>query len=388
MTRPSPQKTLPRGASRRASTPTTRLVRRTETRTPRGGARRLVALPAFRVGFVGTLGAAVALALVAGFQTVSLVATYVGVAYFFSLALEPVLRLLRGRGIRRGPAVALIFGFVVLVIAAVVLFVLPLVGRQLLTLVQQAPAAITRLTEQPWFVDVTGQFGLDASVEGLVQLATDYLRDPTRLASLGGGLVALGSGVVDAVVAIIVVLVLTIYLTATMPRVVDKAFQLLPASKAGQWRPVYAEMTESVGRFVVGQVALSVMNAILVFVLLLIFHVPGIALLTAIAFVGALIPIVGTVVAAVIIIAVALITSPPAGIAMIIFYLGYQPLESYVITPRVMARAVRVPGALVLIAVLAGGALGGVLGALVAVPVAASVTVLIDRIVVVRQRQR
>jgi predicted PurR-regulated permease PerM len=85
---------------------------------------------------------------------------------------------------------------------------------------------------------------------------------------------------------------------------------------------------------------------------------------------------------------VALITSPPAGIAMIIFYVGYQPLESYVITPRVMARAVRVPGALVLIAVLAGGALGGVLGALVAVPVAASVTVLIDRIVVVRQRQR
>ncbi|GAB2986217.1 hypothetical protein GCM10027282_27320 [Frigoribacterium salinisoli] len=352
-----------------------------------GGARRLVTLPAFRVGFVGTLGVGLALALIGAFQTISLVVTYVGVAYFLSLALEPVIEVLRRRRIRRPVAVALIFGVTVVLVAAAVLVVAPLVGNQLLSLVRQAPGAIQRLTQQPWVADVTAQFGLDASLEGLVNGATDFLRDPQHLASVGGGLVALGSGVVDGVVAVFAVLVLTIYLTATMPRVVRKAFKLVPASRADTWRPVYEEMTTSVGRFVVGQVTLAVINAVLVCVLLLVFDMPGVALLTVVAFIGALIPIVGTVVAAVIIIGVGLLTSPPAAIAMAIFYLGYQPLESYVLTPKVMARAVHVPGSLVLVAVLAGSALGGVLGALVAVPVAASATVLIDRIVVVRQRQ-
>ncbi|WP_460514025.1 AI-2E family transporter [Frigoribacterium salinisoli] len=379
--RPSRQVSVPRGRLGREN------PRQPRTVALQGGARRLVTLPAFRVGFVGTLGVGLALALIGAFQTISLVVTYVGVAYFLSLALEPVIEVLRRRRIRRPVAVALIFGVTVVLVAAAVLVVAPLVGNQLLSLVRQAPGAIQRLTQQPWVADVTAQFGLDASLEGLVNGATDFLRDPQHLASVGGGLVALGSGVVDGVVAVFAVLVLTIYLTATMPRVVRKAFKLVPASRADTWRPVYEEMTTSVGRFVVGQVTLAVINAVLVCVLLLVFDMPGVALLTVVAFIGALIPIVGTVVAAVIIIGVGLLTSPPAAIAMAIFYLGYQPLESYVLTPKVMARAVHVPGSLVLVAVLAGSALGGVLGALVAVPVAASATVLIDRIVVVRQRQ-
>ena len=378
--------------SRQAGVHRGRLGRETarQPRTPslQGGAKRLIALPSFRVGFVGTLGVGAALALLGAVQAISIVVTYVGVAYFLSLALEPVIDLLARHRIRRPAAVALIFGVAIVLVAAAVLVVAPLVGRQLLSLVQQAPGALTRLTQQPWFDDLTAQFGLDASVDGLLTAATDFLRDPEHLASLGGGLVALGSGVLDGVVAVFVVLVLTIYLTATMPRVVRKVFKLVPASRADAWRPVYDEMTQSVGRFVVGQVALAVVNAVLVLALLLIFDVPGVALLTAVAFVGALIPIVGTVVAAVVVIGVALLTSPPAAIAMIVFYVGYQPLESYVLTPKVMARAVHVPGSLVLVAVLAGSALGGVLGALVAVPVAASATVLVDRIVVVRQRQR
>jgi len=381
------------GSRARPRTRLTTRPREAEVRHPRtailqGGARRLVTVKAFRTGFLGALGVGVAIALLGAVQTISIVVTYVGVAYFLSLALEPVIDVFRRHRVKRSIAVTVVFGMTTALVVGAVVFVAPLVGRQLLSLVRQAPDALTRLTEEPWFADVTAQFGLDASVDGLLAGATDYLRDPQHLAALGGGLVAVGSGVIDGVVAVFVVLVLTIYLTATMPGVVRKAFQLVPASKASTWRPVYDEMTQSVGRFVVGQVLLAVMNAAFVLALLLIFQVPGVALLTAVAFVGALIPIAGTVVAAVIIIGIALITSPAAGIAMIVFYLGYQPLESYVLTPKVMARAVHVPGSLVLVAVLAGSALGGVLGALVAVPVAAAATVLVERIVIVRQRQR
>jgi predicted PurR-regulated permease PerM len=46
-----------------------------------------------------------------------------------------------------------------------------------------------------------------------------------------------------------------------------------------------------------------------------------------------------------------------------------------------------VPGAVVVIAALAGGALLGILGALIAIPVAASVLLIIDQVVVPRQNE-
>ena len=69
----------------------------------------------------------------------------------------------------------------------------------------------------------------------------------------------------------------------------------------------------------------------------------------------------------------------------IIYYLVYMQVESYVISPRIMRSAVSVPGAVVVIAALAGGSLLGVLGALVAIPVAASIMLIIRQVWVPRQ---
>ena len=61
---------------------------------------------------------------------------------------------------------------------------------------------------------------------------------------------------------------------------------------------------------------------------------------------------------------------------------------SYVISPRIMGRAVSVPGAVVVIAALAGGALLGLLGALVAIPVAASILIIYRQVVIPQQNER
>ena len=63
-------------------------------------------------------------------------------------------------------------------------------------------------------------------------------------------------------------------------------------------------------------------------------------------------------------------------------------IEAYVLSPRIMSRAVKVPGALVVVAALAGGALLGILGALVAIPIAAAVLLIIKQVVIPRQNER
>jgi predicted PurR-regulated permease PerM len=60
-------------------------------------------------------------------------------------------------------------------------------------------------------------------------------------------------------------------------------------------------------------------------------------------------------------------------------------VEAYLLNPRIMARAVKVPGVIVVIAALAGGTLLGVLGALIAIPVAAAVLIIVQQVVIPRQ---
>ncbi|MCT7085329.1 AI-2E family transporter, partial [Salmonella enterica subsp. enterica serovar Oranienburg] len=76
--------------------------------------------------------------------------------------------------------------------------------------------------------------------------------------------------------------------------------------------------------------------------------------------------------------------SPATALAAGIYYLLYMQLEAYVLSPRIMNRAVSVPGAVVVIAALAGGSLLGLLGALVAIPIAASILILFRQVLIPR----
>jgi len=100
-----------------------------------------------------------------------------------------------------------------------------------------------------------------------------------------------------------------------------------------------------------------------------------------------IIPLVGATLGAVIVVLVGLFQSWQIGVAIAVYYLLYQQIENYVIAPRIMARTVSVPGAVALIAALAGAALLGVLGALIAIPIAAAILLVIQEVTIPRQEQ-
>jgi len=90
-----------------------------------------------------------------------------------------------------------------------------------------------------------------------------------------------------------------------------------------------------------------------------------------------LIPLVGATLAAIIVVAVAFLHSPTAGIVMIVFFVLYQQFENHVLQPLVYHRTVALSPLVILISVLIGAELAGVLGALAAIPVAGAIQVLI-----------
>ncbi|MBN9180465.1 MAG: AI-2E family transporter, partial [Microbacterium sp.] len=151
------------------------------------------------------------------------------------------------------------------------------------------------------------------------------------------------------------------------------------------------QITDSVGYYVMGQVSLGIINGVLSAIFLSIIHAPFPAVLAVIAFFFSLIPLVGTLTGSVIIVLTCLIPglgSPTTALIAGIYYFIYMQVEAYVISPRIMNRAVSIPGAVVVIAALAGGSLLGLLGALIAIPVAASILILYRQVVIPRQNER
>ena len=82
-----------------------------------------------------------------------------------------------------------------------------------------------------------------------------------------------------------------------------------------------------------------------------------------------------------------LLAGPETALIICIYFLIYMQIEAYVLSPRIMNKAISIPGSIVVIAALAGGTLMGVLGALVAIPIAASIVLVVKQVVYPAQDQ-
>lgn len=348
----------------------------------------------FRVAFVATLGVGLGLLFIGSIQTLSTILLYVGTALFLSLGLDPIVAFLERRGMKRWLAVLITILGVLAVFAGIILIVLPVIIGQISELVTQIT---TTVREGKWDDVVAGaQEWLHQRFPALdVDAAWGYVQDwfgSLDVGSIGGGLIAAGASVIAGLTGAFIVLILTIYFTASTPNLKRAVYQLVPASKRERFIDLGEQITDSVGYYVMGQVSLGVINGVLSAIFLSIIGAPFPAVLAVIAFFFSLIPLVGTLTGSAIIVLLCFIPgiggSPTIGIIAAIYYLVYMQIEAYVLSPRIMNRAVSVPGAVVVIAALAGGSLLGLLGALIAIPVAASILIIYRQVVIPRQNER
>ena len=345
-----------------------------------------VRVNAFRIGFMGGIGVLVALLAGSLIGQLSTVLVYIGVALFIALGLDPLVTFLE-RYVPRWLAILAVVVTVLAAFAGVVFAVVPILIAQATNLVQNFPDIVENVSQLEWVQDLSKQFAGSFDVDHALQSVQSFVEDPGNLLSLGGGILAVGSGILSGLTGALIVLILMLYFLASMRGMKRMMYRFVPASRRQNYIAVSEEVTSSVGRYVVGQISQAGINGVLSLVFLLVIGAPLPVLLATFAFMGSLIPLVGTIGAAIVISLLCLFASPATALAAAIYYLVYMQVESYVISPRIMSRAVQVPGALVVIAAVAGATIGGVLGALVAVPVAASVIIIVQKVIYPRQEQ-
>ena len=350
--------------------------------------REFVVRSPFQLGFTVTLGVLVALLFGGMVGELSTIIMYVVAALFVALGLDPVVRWLERKGLKRSLGIAVVFGGFVLVIGGLLGIIIPMIANQVTQLIRSAPALFRDITHQPWFVDINQRFGEFIDFEGLLKMGQNLVSKPENWAQVAGGVWQAGIGIANGLTAALIVLILTLYFLASL-QVLKRAFySLVPRSGRSKVMDITEQVTKSVGGYISGMVVLAFINSVLGFIMMTIVGVPFAGLVAVGVFMLALIPLIGSVMATVLVSIVALFDSPTTALIAAAYYLIYMQIESYLLTPRVMNRVVSVPGSLVVIGALAGGTLLGLLGALISIPVTAMVLMIIKQVWVPRQELR
>jgi predicted PurR-regulated permease PerM len=310
----------------------------------------------------------------------ALPAFVIGLALAF--VLDPMVTALERRGVPRWGGVLLAFASVVAVIWALAAFAVAPLAQQTREFIARLPelgAAVGAIQHDldEWYrslpLSPEMRSALDVAIERAEAAFGTAIRD--FLGPAVGTLVRT-VGFIVGLVVIPVWLFFVLRDRERLPRVVAAA---VPAGWRADAGNVLAILARVGGRWVRGQLLLGVA--------IFLATVIGLTALTAVGFrefgsftlVLALIagvmewfPIIGPIVAAVPAILVGISISPAAAIAAAVLYLAIQQLENNLLVPKILGDAVELHPAVLIVALVVGGALFGIGGAILAAPVVAA----------------
>ena len=247
-------------------------------------------------------------------------------------------------------------------IAVVLLVVVPGTIAEIQQLVHRAPQIAQRISTAvpaaaPYMKTLAAQFGRAPQPGNLQQW-------------LSRGALA-GYYAIEAITALIFVLVIAIYLVIEGKQTLAWLFSFAPEGHREKLVRTVEESQPVLLAYMRGQLITSGASAVTTFATLALLHVPGALPMAILSFLGDLIPVVGFIVATIPAVLLALIVSPKAALITLAVRIAYQLYQDYILTPQVYGRAMRLSTLTVLMSIAVGGALAGPVGAILLLPVAA-----------------
>jgi predicted PurR-regulated permease PerM len=325
----------------------------------------------FRWGAYVSLGVLAVLAAAAAVYTTRAVLIRVLIALFVAISLDPAVRMLTRRGVRRGLAVLLIFLAAAGLVAAFLVSVIPAMVDQFQSLLHDFPGYLARLQDRSArFRVLSDRFHLTSQVQSLIASL------PGRL---GSGLLGITRRLFGALFSTLTVVVLAIYFMADLPRLRNGVLRLFPRAHRDRFGRIADVMVDKVGAYMIGNLLISLAAGLASFIVFAALGVPfAVPLALAVALFD-LIPMIGATLGAVAGVLVTLLATElwPDTVIVAVFFVAYQQLENYLIAPRILRSTVSLSAAAVLLAALIGGTALGLVGALMAIPVAAGLKVVL-----------
>jgi len=293
--------------------------------------------------------------------------TWVLVAIFLALALNPAVEAFERRGMRRGYASAMVFILALAAIVGLGFLVLPPLVRQVTDFIQAVPDLVDELTAG------RGPLGFlqrDYDIVGRIRSAIEE-NGVGGVLGVTAPAIAVAQSLFSVIIGSVAIAFLTYFMLLDGPRMVERFYAFLPADARPRWQRVGTEIYRTVGGYVTGNILISVIAGLAAMAALFVLGSSYSVALAVVVAILDLIPLAGATIAAVIVSAVVFVELGwVKGVIIVVFFLLYQQLENHVLQPIIYGRTVQLSPLIVLVSVLIGAELAGILGALAAIPVA------------------
>ena len=292
-------------------------------------------------------------------------------AYLLDIPVERMAR----RRLPRWLSVLIVYAvFAVLFVQFIRLVVRPL-GEEISTFVREFPLFMAQVTDLYQHLDLPPAVreAIDNWLAGLSTGVGDF--DPGSLLPVVTGI----AGVLGSIVGYVIIPVWVFYLIKDRPALVATAEESLPVEWRADVRAVAGLVLRVFGQWMRGQLFLGFVVGVATFIGLEILGVlvdpvfgRYAVLLSVIAGVLELLPIIGPIIAAIPAVLLALTGGIDAVIAALVLYVLVQQVENNVLVPKIQGDAVELHPSVVMLALVMGGAVAGLIGAILALPITAA----------------
>lgn len=282
------------------------------------------------------------------------------------------------------------------IVSLLIWVIIPDIIETITYLAEKLPSFV--VTARDWAESLLQKFNLaekglpDIKIDwsALAKTATDWLSGYSG--KIVGDAVGITTSVFSGLFDTVFSIVISVYILAQKEKIGRFVKRLINAFVPEKITQVIYHISfktyECFSRFIGGQLIESLILGVLCYIGMLIFGMPNALVISVLICVTSLVPIVGATVGVIIGFLLIVISNPIKALFFVLFVLILQQIEGNLIYPKVVGKAVGLPGVIVVSAVLVGGNIGGVLGALLGVPTSAVIFILLKEAIAIKQKKK
>ena len=210
------------------------------------------------------------------------------------------------------------------------------------------------------------------------EITTIFDQITTSLAGAESGLTGLLNMIASVIINIVIIVVMTFMFLVEGPKIVKQLSKLTRTKEQQkQFNRIADKMYGVITAYVSGQLLIAVIGSTVALIAMTIFRVPNSLAMAGIIALFSLIPLVGIIVAAIIVILSTLLVSIKKAVIMTLFFIIYQQIENSTIQPYIQGRSLDLSVLFVFIIALVGAQIAGIWGALLIAPICGCLKVLL-----------
>ncbi len=304
------------------------------------------------------------------------------VAIIIASAVRPLVLWISSGRIPYGLAILIVYLGLALLIFGMAIVVLPPATNQLAEYIEHEDRLATRvINAQRWVqnnletrLNVTDLQLLDegairTTITDLVQQLRDSI--PALAGQFGG---VLGDFVLTVIMGI--------YWLTSRDITVEYLLKLFALPRRPRINEIIMTIEQSIGAYVRGVASVALFVGLANFLILTILRVPNAVTLAFIIGVSTTLPVIGGFIGGGTAIFLALLSTPLNALLTLASFVVVQQVETYYLTPRVMANSMRLNPILIILFLFIGFSVGGVIGGMLAVPIAGTIMILVRYLII------